>query len=307
MFTPRLRLALLGAAGCLAALVLAWIATFSPAGRWLDQAALQGFSGLRRPRVAPLAVSIAHLGDPLPFALCGLALVAIALLRGRRRVALVVPVVLLGANVTTQVLKPLLPDDRTAAALAAGANIRAGSWPSGHATAAMALALALVMVVPARLRPAAAILGAGFTIAVSYSFLALGWHFPSDVVAGYSVAALWTALGVAALWAHPPQGAGRADAPVAVDWSEALAPALVAVVLCVAVGSLVFLSHPYQVVGYARAHTTFVVAAAAIAGLGVAIATGLALVFRRAETPDPRASRRAGRAQGAAPGGRYRT
>src|SRR4029079_8811686 len=104
MFTPRPRLAMLAAIGCLAALVLAWVATFSPAGRWLDQAALQGFAGLRRPRVTPLADAIAHLGDPIPFALCGLGLVAIALVRRRPRVALVVPIILLGANVTTQVL-----------------------------------------------------------------------------------------------------------------------------------------------------------------------------------------------------------
>jgi hypothetical protein len=145
----------------------------------------------------------------------------------------------------------------------------------------MALALAAVMVAPARLRPAVAVAGAGFAVAVSYSLLALGWHFPSDVMAGYSVAALWTALAVAALWwaaSRRPAPTGRGSA---LRWPEALGPAAVAIAACGAISLLVFLARPEQVVFYARAHTTFVVAAAAIAALCGALATALALVLRR--------------------------
>ncbi len=40
---------------------------------------------------------------------------------------------------------------------------------------------------------------AAFAIAVSYSFLELGWHYPSDVLGGFLVATVWTLLGIAAL------------------------------------------------------------------------------------------------------------
>ncbi len=278
---PRPRLALLAALAGVGGLVVAWLATYSRPGRWIDQSALVGFLGLRRPRTAPVADFIAHLGDPLPFALVGVALVVVALLRRRPRVALAVPMVLVGANLTTQVLKPLLPDDRMWAALEAGAHITGGSWPSGHATASMALALAAVMVVPGWLRPAVATIGAGFAVAVSYSLLALGWHFPSDVMAGYCVAAVWVALAVAALWAAAIRWPAPARSSPAPDLPQALAPQALASAACAGAAGLVFLIRPFEVVGYARAHTTFVAGALAIAALSAAMATGLTLVLRR--------------------------
>ena len=38
-----------------------------------------------------------------------------------------------------------------------------------------------------------------FAVAVGCALLILAWHMPSDVLGGYLVAALWTALAVAAL------------------------------------------------------------------------------------------------------------
>ena len=52
----------------------------------------------------------------------------------------------------------------------------------------MALALCAVLAVPARWRPAAATAGGLFALGVAYAILALGWHFPSDVIGGYLVA-----------------------------------------------------------------------------------------------------------------------
>ena len=42
-------------------------------------------------------------------------------------------------------------------------------------------------------------IGAVFAVAVGCALLILAWHMPSDVLGGYLVAALWTALAVAAL------------------------------------------------------------------------------------------------------------
>lgn len=276
----RVRAALLAAASCVWVLVAAWMVTQSSSGRALDLAALQGFVSLRRPRTVGLAEIVAHLGDPLPFLVVTALLVGVALARGRRWVAVGVPLMMVAANATTQVLKPLLPDARGGSSLE-GAQILPGSWPSGHATASMAMALGAVLVAPPRLRPLVAVLGAGFAIAVSFSLLALGWHFPSDVLAGYAVAAAWTALGVAGLWALEERRPRRArrEAPTSLS-AALLAPAGAA---CAGIGftALVFLARPRAVLYYAQAHTTFMVGAAAIALTGVALATALAVAMRR--------------------------
>ena len=69
----------------------------------------------------------------------GGAIVLLALLRGRPRLAVAAGVVLLGANLTTQVLKETFdrPD------LVLGWAAEPGAFPSGHATVAMSLAMAL--------------------------------------------------------------------------------------------------------------------------------------------------------------------
>ena len=104
--------------------------------------------------------------------------------------------ILLCANETTELLKPLLAGPRDPVG---GRRLSDASWPSGHATAAMSLCLCWVIAAPARLRPAVAAVMAAFAVAVSYSFLELGWHYPSDVLGGFLIAAVWTLLGIAAL------------------------------------------------------------------------------------------------------------
>ena len=92
-------------------------------------------------------------------------------------------------------------DDRAAEAAAGRPTgsgqwlVDAASWPSGHATAAMSLCLCWVIAVSARWRPAVGAVMAAFAIAVSYSFLTLGWHYPSDVLGGFLIAAVWSLLG----------------------------------------------------------------------------------------------------------------
>ena len=125
----------------------------------------------------------------------------------------------MGTGLTTQVLKQITAQPRALDWL--GANqVGDASWPSGHATAAMTLALCAILVSPARLRPAAALLGGAFTVAVSYSILALSWHFPSDVVGAYLVAATWTLVAVAALEAVGARRSGARAEPDRASWSR---------------------------------------------------------------------------------------
>jgi membrane-associated phospholipid phosphatase len=188
-----------------------------------------------------------------------------------------------GPNVTTELLKPLLAVPESHPLLGTVSRHAAVSWPSGHATAAMSLALGLVLAVPARYRPAAAALGALFAVAVSYSFLTLGWHYPSDVLGGFLVAVIWTQLAVAGV---AVTDARRASRPIPatlrpVPLRRALAPAAVAVAGIGVLAGLVALVRPHQVIEYASGHAAFVVGAAAIAALAFALSIAVMLSVRR--------------------------
>jgi hypothetical protein len=151
----------------------------------------------------------------------------------------------------------------------------------------MSLALTSVLAAPGRLRPAVATVGAAFAVAVSYSFLALGWHYPSDVFGGFLVAATWTAAVVAALLAAEERRARQATEPPSASRATrlslrgALAPPGAALVGAVALVCVLALARPHEVVVYARAHEVFVLGATAIGALALVLATGLMLVLRR--------------------------
>ena len=277
----RAAYALAATLGCAGALVAAWFATFwSGTGRWLDAAALQGFVALDRPASRTPAEIMAAIGDPLPYVLLGAALVAVALARGRPRIALAVPVVLAGSALTTQLLKPLLADARLCHCLA-DTRVAEASWPSGHATAAMALALCAVLVAPSRWRPTAAVAGAVITVGVSYALLTLGWHYPSDVLSGYLVAALWMAAAVTGLWIAAGRWPARTGREAAVRWGAALAPAAIGALVPLLFLGAIALARPDGALRYAQAHTSFVFVAAAIAASAAATAAAFAAVLRR--------------------------
>jgi hypothetical protein len=71
----------------------------------------------------------------------------------------------------------------------------------------MSLALCAVLVSPRRMRPAVSVGGAAFTIAVAYTLLAFGWHYPSDVLGGFLIALALAA--VAAMRRPRDRGAPR--------------------------------------------------------------------------------------------------
>src|ERR687897_262221 len=78
-------------------------------GRWLDNAALEGFlSILDSDASQRLAGAVASLCDPVPFAAIGLMLIGVALLRRSPRGAAAAAIVLIGSAITTQLLKPAL-------------------------------------------------------------------------------------------------------------------------------------------------------------------------------------------------------
>lgn len=274
----RAKIALIGAGAGAFLLVLTWFVAFhTGVGARVDRAVLDGFVGLQRPRVNTVASRITQLCDPQPFVVFGAVIVLVALLRRRPRLALAVVAILLCANLTTELLKPLL-----SARFLPGLPHGARSWPSGHATAAMSLALCAGLVAPRRLRPIVAVAGAGFAVAVGYSILTLEWHWPSDVLAGFLVAGTWT-LGVVALLfrfeARLGAGLGREN-DSRLSLRQALAPPAVACGAAAVGAGLVVLIHPQGALDYATAHETFIIGAATIGLLGLLVATALMLVRR---------------------------
>ena len=278
-------------------MVLSWVVAIHLAvGQHADQAILKGFLDLGGPRVNSLATFMARLCDPSPWIYFAAVPILVALGRRRPRVALAVAVILIGANASTQLLKPLLAAPRAQSLLGNLGHVSAASWPSGHATAAMSLALAAVLAAPARWRGLMAAIGAAFAVAVSYSFLTLGWHYPSDVLGGFAIAGAWALGAVGVLFALearrsalPPelqaaparQATPSGPAPVTSSLRRTLRPAVLALAGALGLAGLVALARPHEVVAYARAHEAMVIGAPAIALLGLLVATAVSLALRR--------------------------
>ncbi len=275
----RARNAFIGAGVGVVLLVLTWLLAFhvGPVGT-ADQSIFKGFYEFHDRGLIPrIANHVADLCDPRPFFFLAAIPVAVALLRRRWRLALTVGVILLGASCTTELLKSLLSTPHPSNLLGGENPVTGSTWPSGHATAAMSLALTCVLAAPRRMRPTVAALGAAFAIAVCYAFLTLGWHYPSDVLGGYLVATTWTLLGVGALLLSAPRARRRRgeDAAEPVSVQAALAPVAATLLAAAVLACLIVLVRPHEVVNYAQAHTVFVVGAAAIGAVAVALATGV--------------------------------
>lgn len=256
----------MAAAACVAAfLVLLAVVYTTDRGATADKRALVGFAELQRPRLAELADTVTRAANPKPFALLALIVIAIAFARGYPFLGVAVAAMLLGANVTTQILKPLLANPR---GTVGEYGVAAEAFPSGHATAAMSLALAAVMVAPARLRPLVGSVGAVFALAVGFAIVSLDWHFPSDVAGGYLVATAWCFATFAVM-----RTVGRAAAR---EEPYAWWPAAVAMLVPLVIVGWLALARLPRVTGYAEGHTAFAVVAAATAAL-VAVLMGSVL------------------------------
>jgi membrane-associated phospholipid phosphatase len=287
-------MALTGVGVCALLLVAIWYAAHYIAFvRHADASILSGFVGLGRPHVAfgqphmgferpgldRLTNAIAGLCDPKPFVILAAVPVVVAFLRGRARVAVTLAVILLCANETTELLKPLLAGPRDF--VVGAGQLSDASWPSGHATAAMSLCLCWVIAAPARWRPAVAAAMAAFAVAVAYSFLELGWHYPSDVLGGFLVATTWTLLAIAALTLYEQRRPSAVtDAPVRFSLAQALGPPAVVAAGALLAAALIVIARPHQVIDYAQQHTWFIIGAALIAALGLSLASGVMLMLR---------------------------
>ena len=166
----------------------------------MDEAAIEG-----RARDSGVQHAVSRTLDTVSVTsifLATVALIVIALLRRRPLLAVGIGVLVLGSNVTTQLLKDWLtrPDLLTPPSLQNSIQ----AFPSGHSTVAMSLALALVLAVPARLRLPVGLVGITYAVLVGAATLTGGWHRPSDVLGAYLVTLGWAAA--VCVWLVAPRG-----------------------------------------------------------------------------------------------------
>ena len=193
----RLRGSLLSLS-CLAATIGLWaLFVCTHAGQTLDAMALEG-SEIGSHYVSDHARALLSMVSMPAAVILVVTILVIGLLRRSHRRAIWAVVAVVGANLTSQILKYQIlwrPDF----------NIterwdNANTLPSGHTTMAASAAVALVLLSGRRWRALSAWAGALFTIAMGYSTLVCHWHRPSASWPGSS----YPSVGVLSRWPAAP-------------------------------------------------------------------------------------------------------
>lgn len=211
-------------------------------------------------------------------ALMGAAVMGIALARRRPHLAVGVGVLVLAANVTTQLMKRFLPRPD----LVPEVWPEPGSYPSGHVTVAMSLAMALILVVPGTLRMMAAVIGSVYALGVGVAVIALDWHRPSDVVGAYLVVTAWTGVVAAALILSPDRAPDADRPPPPRWWGLVLAGLVAAFVAIVAVR----LAARADVLRLASDRTAFVATALVCSAVGAVLLIAVTALMTRRRVGD---------------------
>jgi membrane-associated phospholipid phosphatase len=174
---------------CLAAVCRFFVQ--SEHGQLLDTVALAG-NWIGRARIETLVDRVLNTVSVVSLLAATAVIGFIALIRRRVAVAFGAILLIVGANVTTQVLKLLL--DRPELGVDVERAAAGNSLPSGHTTVAAAVVVALLLVLPARLRGPVGVIGAVAAAFVGVATLSAGWHRPSDVVAALLVVGVWASV-----------------------------------------------------------------------------------------------------------------
>ncbi len=202
------RLAALTALGSVVALVALWYVFI----RTNDGRRFENFVWDSRrvmaPRVRRTQNDALNLVTVSTLALSLVAVLVLGLLRRTWFVAVTVCAAVVGASVTTQVLKRVVVNRPPT--LGELARISTNSFPSGHATICTVVALGALLMTAQHWRRLALVLAAVWVTFQCTGVVTAGWHRPSDTLAGYAVALAWMA---AAVWVLAATGQVRPERP----------------------------------------------------------------------------------------------
>jgi undecaprenyl-diphosphatase len=205
----RFRFAL---ASALAILVwLAALATNGPAGGW-DPQTLAFFYLGGDPVLARAARLVTELGGWIFLTVIGLVAFGALVLKRRRRAALLL-FILFGGRLLVELQKWLIaaPRPPEAGFLAPAESL---GFPSAHSANSMITFLAIGLLVPVvqRRRTLAVAVALVAALLVGLSRIALGVHWPSDVIGGWAFALFWVAICIRSASVRPeaePAETGR--------------------------------------------------------------------------------------------------
>jgi undecaprenyl-diphosphatase len=172
----------------------------------LDQALLDGLRMSAGSPWAALAAGLSRIGGFSALGPVALAAIAWFVWRRRPREALWLLLAIGGGRLIVEALKLGFARPRPPASDRL-ATVTSWSFPSSHGAGTMLTCLALAMLFRGRgAAPMLAALAFAFAFAVGWSRIALGVHWPSDVLAGWGVAMLW--IGIAWRWLNPSRFPG---------------------------------------------------------------------------------------------------
>jgi membrane-associated phospholipid phosphatase len=161
-----------------------------------DEAFTRALAASASPAVLRVFAALTRLGDPGTLSAICIG-VAIALwLAGRRRLAIAWALTVIGGGALNMVLKLVFARIRP---VHDGIVPAEGfSFPSGHSSGAVVtygmLAYLAMRLLPARWHVPAAVAVAALAVTVGASRMFLRVHYPSDVLAGFALGAVWVAV-----------------------------------------------------------------------------------------------------------------
>ncbi len=122
-------------------------------------------------------------------------LAAVYLFFKRRLRAALLLIMIFGGRLLVEMQKIIVDRDRPGLSPHLEA-VHSMSFPSGHAANAMITYLAIALLLPVRQRYRAVAVGIGFALALQagWSRVALGVHWPTDVIGGWAFGILWIAF-----------------------------------------------------------------------------------------------------------------
>lgn len=168
-----------------------------------DEAVLRGVHELANPALDTVMRYATNLGYTWAIAAGTIIIVWLCLRQGKYRQALFALAGIGGSAFINLILKALFQRDRPQL-WERLVTENSYSFPSGHAMASASLAMVIVVLLwPTKWRLTAIIGGIIYMVFIAFTRLYLGVHYPTDIIAGWLVTALWIVIAAAVIKNYP--------------------------------------------------------------------------------------------------------